>query len=115
MTAGRPLRAGVIGVGHLGRHHARILKTVEGVELAGVADHSIERAHAAAEGSAAKVATDGSELVGDLDAVVIAVPTVDHLAVAKPFLERGAHVLVEKPMAPTVGEAEDMIGLAEAS
>ena len=115
MTVSTPLRVGVIGVGHLGRHHARLLKTLEGVKLAGVADHSLDRAKTAAEGTQAKVSTKGRDLLGSVDAVVVAVPTVDHLSVARPFLERGIHVLVEKPMAPSVAEAEELIALASAS
>ena len=111
-----PLRVGVVGVGHLGRHHARLLNTIEGAVLTGVADLSHERAEAAAAGAPqARVATDARELLDVVDAVTIAVPTVDHLAVARPFLERGIHVLVEKPMAASLAEANELMSLAASS
>ena len=110
-----PLRMGVIGVGHLGRHHARLLKSIDGAVLAGVADLSRERAEAAVAGSEARAFTDARDLLDLVDAVTIAVPTVDHLTVARPFLERGIHVLVEKPMAATLAEAHELIALATAS
>jgi len=112
LSAPQPLRLGVVGVGHLGRHHARILKTLPGVELAGVADLVLDRARTAVEGTPALATTDARDLVGRVDAVVVAVPTVDHLAVARPFLERGIHVLVEKPMAASVADATELIDLA---
>lgn len=111
-----PTRVGVVGVGYLGRHHARLLNTIDGAVLAGVADLSRERAEAAAaSASHARVATDAREWIDHVDAVTIAVPTVDHLVVARPFLERGIHVLVEKPMAASLAEAHEMVGLAEKS
>ena len=116
-TAGdpSPTRVGVIGVGHLGRHHARLLSSMTGVKLAAVVDLIEERAAAAAAAAHADVLTDSRQLLGRVDAVTIAVPTVDHLAVARPFLERGVHVLVEKPMTSSVDEADEMVALARAS
>jgi len=113
--ASPPLRLGVIGVGHLGRHHARILKTLPGVTLAGVADLQLDRAQAAVEGTDALATANAGDLLDRVDAAVVAVPTVDHLAVARPFLERGVHVLVEKPMAVSLAEASALIDLARAS
>jgi len=111
-----PIRVGVVGVGHLGRHHARLLSTIDGAVLAGVADLSRERAEAAAVvAPQARVVTDARELLDHVDAVTIAVPTVDHLTVARPFLERGIHVLVEKPMAASLAEAGEMLSLASAA
>ena len=107
-----PLRMGVVGVGHLGRHHARLLGAMPEVELTGVADLLQERASAAAGQSGALATADAAELLGRVDAVTIAVPTQAHLSVARPFLERGVHVLVEKPMAASLAEAEEMIALA---
>jgi len=109
------LNVGVVGVGHLGRHHARILSALPGARLVGVADLVEERAVAAVAGTGAEALTDFRSLLGRVDAVVVAVPTDVHLAVAAPFLERGVAVLVEKPMAPTVAEAEAMIALAGTS
>ena len=105
----------VVGVGHLGRHHARLLSGLAGVDLVAAVDLQIDRARAAAEAAGARALTAAREIVGDVDAVTIAVPTADHLAVARPFLERGVHVLVEKPMTSTLAEADELIALATAS
>jgi predicted dehydrogenase len=106
-----PLRMAVIGVGHLGRHHARILAALPGVHLVAVVD--IDRARAEASAAGARVTTDYREVWDDVDAVTIAVPTVAHLDVARLFLERGVHVLVEKPMASSLAEADAMVTLAD--
>jgi predicted dehydrogenase len=86
-----------------------------GVQLVGVADLVEERARTATAGTAAEPLVDANALVGRVDAVSVAVPTVDHLKVARPFLERGIAVLVEKPMAASVAEAEEMLALAARS
>jgi len=109
------LRVGVVGVGHLGKHHARLLAAMPDVQLVGVADLVEERARAATAGTSAEVFADAAALLDRVDAVSLAVPTVDHLSVARPFLERGIAVLVEKPMAASVAEAEEMLALAERS
>lgn len=114
-AVGRTIRAGVVGVGHLGKHHARILGAMPGVELVAVADLLLERAQAAVAGTTAEPITDFRQMLGRVDAVSVAVPTVDHLAVARPFLEQGVAVLVEKPMASTVAEANGMLALAARS
>ena len=109
-----PLKAGVIGVGHLGRHHARILSTLDGAQLTAVVDTIDERAAAAAAASGATPFSDYRDLLGKVDAVTIAVPTELHHAIAMPFLERGTAVLVEKPMARSLSEADAMIAAARA-
>ena len=109
------LRVGVIGVGHLGRHHARILPAVEGAQLTAVVDVIPERATEAAAASGARALSNSRELLGDVDAVTVAVPTELHLEIALPFLERGISVLVEKPMARSLDEADRMIGAARTS
>jgi predicted dehydrogenase len=114
-SEGAALRVGVVGVGHLGRHHARLLKTIPGATLTGVADLATDKAQAAVEGTAALATADYRDLLGRVDAVTIAAPTVVHLEIARAFLERGIHVLVEKPMTATVDEAEQMLALARAS
>ncbi len=109
------LRAAVVGVGHLGRHHARILSTTPGVALAAVVDRDTARAGEHAKTSGARVCADVAELAGmELDAVCIAVPTEDHLEVAEPLLARGIGVLVEKPMTRSLDEADRMIAAAKA-
>ena len=109
---GERLRVGVIGVGYLGRHHARILSQLDGVRLVGIADTNQPRAQEIAAGAGTAAVRDPSELLGAVDAVTIAVPTEAHHAVARPFLERGVSVLVEKPMARTLDEADDLIAAA---
>ncbi|TAK15070.1 MAG: Gfo/Idh/MocA family oxidoreductase, partial [Acidobacteria bacterium] len=113
---GPSVRVGVIGVGHLGRHHARILGGMAGVQFVGAADLMRDRAEAAvAAVTGARAFTDPAELLGQVDAVVVAVPTVHHLAVAAPFLERGVACLIEKPMATNLAEADAMIAAAAKS
>jgi len=109
------LRVAVIGVGHLGRHHARLLGAMEGVRLTAVVDTVAERAAAAAETSGARAMTDARELLGDVDAVTVAVPTERHKDVAMPFLEQGIAVLVEKPIARSIAEADALIEAARTS
>jgi predicted dehydrogenase len=114
-VAGERLRVAVVGVGHLGRHHARILSTLEGAQLVAVVDTNAERATAAAASTGAPARADFREILGDVDAVTVAVPTELHREVALPFLERGVAVLVEKPMARSLSEADDLIAAARAS
>ena len=109
------IRVAVIGVGHLGKHHARLLADVEGARLVAVVDTQADRAAAAAEGTGARALTDFRELIDGVDAVTIAVPTEIHRDVAMPFLERGTAVLVEKPITRTVAEAGELIAAAQAS
>ena len=114
-TVPAPLRVAVVGVGHLGKHHARLLAQIEGAELVAAVDTEPERARAATEGTGARVLTDYRELLGQVDAVTIAVPTEGHRDVALAFLERGTSVLVEKPMTRTVAEGRELIAAAAAS
>jgi predicted dehydrogenase len=106
------LRVGVVGVGHLGKHHARILGAIEGVDLVGVADARIEQARAVAAPLRTQAFGDYRELLDRVDAVTIAVPTVLHREVAGPFLERGIAAMVEKPLAPSLAEAIELVELA---
>lgn len=109
------MRIAVVGVGYLGRHHARILSQLEGANLVMVVD--INRTRAEEVGAAVGVpwAIDATSLVDEVDAVTIAVPTEAHLQIALPFLDRGIAVLVEKPLAKDVTEADRMIAAAAAS
>jgi predicted dehydrogenase len=111
-VSGAPLRVAVIGVGYLGRHHARIFSALPGAQLTAVVDTSAERAREIAAGAATRALTDYRDVLSEVDAVSIAVPTEAHRDVALPFLERGIGVLVEKPMARSLGEADDMIAAA---
>jgi predicted dehydrogenase len=115
MTATPRLDVAVIGVGHLGRHHARLLAGIDGARLAAVVDTQPDRARAAAEATGARALTDYRDILGDVQAVSIAVPTALHRDIALPFLERGVSVLVEKPMARSLAEADELIAAARAS
>jgi predicted dehydrogenase len=105
-------RVAVIGVGHLGRHHARIVSSLAGVSLVGVVDVNAARAREIAAQHGTRAFTDANDVLDLVDAVSIAVPTESHLAVARPFLERGIAALVEKPIARSVTEAEALIDAA---
>jgi predicted dehydrogenase len=106
------LRMAVIGVGHLGKEHARIVAGMPDVELVGIADVSAEQARFVAERCGTEAFTDFTQLLNRVDAVTVVVPTIHHHAVASKFLERGIPVLVEKPIAATLAEADDLIRLA---
>lgn len=108
------LRVAAIGVGHLGRHHARILSTLPGTALVGVVDIKADRAAEIAASFGTQPLTDYRSLLGKVDAVSIAVPTESHLEVASAFLAEGVPVLVEKPLARSVAEADRLIELAAA-
>jgi predicted dehydrogenase len=109
------IRTAVIGVGYLGRHHARLLSTIDGSRLTAVVDTVPERAAEAADATGARAVTDFRELLGEVDAVTVAVPTELHGEVAIPFLERGVAVLVAKPMARSLAEADALLNAARAS
>jgi predicted dehydrogenase len=107
------VRIGVVGVGHLGQHHARLLASMDGVDLVGVCD--VNRVRAAEVGAkfSAPAFSDSRELLGRVDAVTIAVPTVAHLDVGLPFLHAGVATLIEKPIAPSVADADRLVEAAE--
>jgi len=108
------MRAAVIGVGHLGQHHARILASLPGVSLAGVVDINKERASKIA-GEFGTEAFDDAREIGGLDIAVIASPTKSHAAIAMPLVESGVHTLIEKPVTQTVAEADALIAAARTS
>jgi predicted dehydrogenase len=107
-------RVAVIGVGHLGQHHARILAAMPEVDLVAVVDTKPDRAAEIATKYATAALTDHSSLVGNVDAVSIATPTASHVDIALPFIEMGAAVLVEKPMAVSLADADRLVSAAEA-
>lgn len=100
------LQIGVVGVGHLGRHHARIYASMPGVRLVGVADRDLDRARAIAGEYGCAAYASEAELIGKVQAASVAVPTVSHKAVAETLIESGIDVLVEKPLAQNVDEAD---------
>jgi predicted dehydrogenase len=103
------LRVAVIGVGHLGKEHARILAGMPDVELVGVADVNAEQAHAVARRLGTTAYTEYWPLLNLVDAASVVVPTTLHHRVASDFLRRGIPVLVEKPLAATLAEADDLL------
>ncbi len=107
-----PLRVAVIGVGHLGRHHARLLAARPDVTLAAVVDTNTARADEIAAANRTQAAYDYRDVLGRIDAVTLAVPTLIHHEMAVPFLDAGIPVLVEKPIARTLAEADAMISAA---
>jgi predicted dehydrogenase len=108
-------RVGVVGVGSLGYHHARILGDLDGVEMAGIHDSRPERADQVAQELGVPRRDSLDHLLDASDALVIAVPTLDHESVAVRALERGIHVLVEKPMAPDLDAADRILEAADRS
>lgn len=110
---GAKLRVGVVGVGYLGRFHARIYARMPTVDLIGVVDADPQVAQQVATECGCAALGDAAALLGAVDAVSIAVPTRFHLDVARPFLDRGVHMLMEKPLAPTYDEALALVELAE--
>jgi len=108
----KALRAAVIGVGHLGRHHARILSSIEGARLEAVVDVNEPRAREVAAAVGARALTSVLDLAGQVDLVSIATPTETHAEIAALFLDQGVPVLVEKPLARSVAEADAIIAAA---
>ena len=104
------LRIAVVGVGHLGQHHARLLASMDGVQLVGIVDTKPGRAGEIASKLGVPSFTHLGELPLDgLDAVTIAVPTVSHLDVALRLIDAGVSVLVEKPLSSSLDDADKMI------
>ena len=106
------ITAAVVGTGHLGRHHVRLLAAMDGVRCLGAFDTDRERLSAITSEHGV-AALDSVAAAGEADAVVVASPTVTHREVAGALITAGCHVLVEKPITSTVAEAEELIGLAD--
>lgn len=113
------VRVGVIGTGSFGRNHARVYRDLQGdphfnLEFAGVVDADLARAKSVASEFGAQAFASVAELVASgVDAVSVAVPTVAHLAVARKLMEAGVDVLIEKPLASTLAEADELQAIAE--
>ncbi len=109
------IRVGVVGAGYFGQFHIEKYLKMEGVELVGVADIDPARCHQIARRYAVQTYTHHSGLLGKVQSVSIATPTPFHHTIAKTFLLQGVDVLLEKPIASTLKEADDLIALAEAN
>ena len=107
------VKVGVAGVGHMGKEHARIYSELQEAELVGVHDSNPDTARKIAAKCKTRAFGSLEEMVAAVDAASIVTPTTTHLAIAEPFLKRGKHVLVEKPIAMNTEEARKLVDLAE--
>jgi predicted dehydrogenase len=108
------IRIGVVGIGHLGGYHLQKYQSIPGCRIVGIVDTIPERAKRAADLYGCQNVSDCRKLAGMVDAVSIAVPTGGHHEVASVFLKAGVDVLLEKPIAATLVEADELIALADA-
>jgi len=109
----RKIRVGVAGVGHMGKEHARIYAELAEAELVGVHDSDPETARKIAAKCKTRAFASLDEMVEAVEAASIVTPTTTHLAIAEPFLKKGKHVLVEKPIAMDTAEARKLVELAD--
>ncbi|MEB3294951.1 MAG: Gfo/Idh/MocA family oxidoreductase [Synechococcales bacterium] len=107
-----PVRVGVIGVGNMGQHHTRVLSLLKDVKLVGISDVNLERGLETASRYQTRFFDDYHDLLEHVDAVCIAVPTRLHHMVGLAALKAGVHVLLEKPIAATIAEAESLVNAA---
>jgi predicted dehydrogenase len=113
LSRSAPLPVGVIGVGSLGFHHARILREVAGVNMVGVHDADPARAASVSEQLGVRAFPALEDLLSRVEAAVVAVPTTEHAAVSLAATDRGVHLLIEKPIAATLEEADRIVERAE--
>jgi predicted dehydrogenase len=113
MTTDSKIRVAVLGAGKMGTYHARGLSKIPGVELVGVCDTNVWKAQLAAWQANTVAVRDYKDVLGRVDAVVVAVPTPLHHEVGRAVLEAGAHCLIEKPLADSVEKARDLLELSE--
>lgn len=112
-TNSTTLKAAVIGAGAFGRHHAAKYRAIDGVELVAVADPSAAARKAMSDLHSVAVTANWRDLLGKVDLVTVATPAVTHAEIVRAFLNAGANVLVEKPIATTLEEADELIELSE--
>ncbi len=113
LGSGSKVRVAVVGVGDFGRNHVRVYRELADAELVGVADINAQRVGQVAAEFSVPVLPDLEALVGRVDAASVAVPTVDHARVGGQLLEQGIDVLLEKPMAASLAEADALIAVAK--
>ncbi len=109
----RPIRVAVIGTGKLGSRHAEVYSKLPGVELVGVCDTSEARAKEVAHRCKTRAFTNYRDLLKQVDAANIVVPSHQHYAISKDFLQAGVHLLIEKPMTTDLGHADELLKLAQ--
>ncbi|HEY6051207.1 MAG TPA: Gfo/Idh/MocA family oxidoreductase [Thermoanaerobaculia bacterium] len=110
----REIRVAVVGVGHLGRHHARIASAMRGVRCVGVLDRHDGRAEEVGSAFGLRILKTLDEVAEAAEAVVIATPTVSHAEIAEILIARGCDVMIEKPIAATIAEADGILASARA-
>ncbi|NWF52084.1 MAG: Gfo/Idh/MocA family oxidoreductase [Nitrospirae bacterium] len=108
-----PVRVGVIGVGYLGQHHARIYSDIEGVELAAIADIDENKAYSLAEKFGCKTYSDYRKILPMVDAISIVTPTTSHYNIALECLKAGKDILVEKPLTDNIRDADKLVAESE--
>lgn len=108
-----PLRTAVIGTGHLGRIHARLAAEAPHIDLVAIVDVNQDARERVAEETGSRAVADYREVIGEIEAAIVATPTIYHHEVVKDLLNAGVHVLVEKPIAATVDEADELVDLAK--
>lgn len=113
MSEHRKIRVGVVGVGSLGQHHARIYAQLESVQLVGLYDADQARARELASKHGTTVFDSLEQLAASVEAASVAVPTHLHHAIGTTLIQQGVHLLVEKPIAATTEEAEDLVNQAQ--
>lgn len=107
------IRVGVVGVGYLGRIHAKIYANLPDVELIGIVDTDLSAATSVAQSLNCKVFNNIEELIPEIDAVSIVVPTIYHLETARPFIEKGIHIMMEKPIAANYEDSFSIVEMAD--
>jgi len=113
MEQDQKVKVGVVGVGAIGRNHARIYSELESADLLGIYDANPETAQSIASEFGTVAIESIDELVGLVDAASVSTPTVTHLDIGRQFLSKGKHVLVEKPISDSVDDARELIDLAQ--
>jgi predicted dehydrogenase len=113
VKANHHVTVGVIGVGHLGQHHARHYSKIKSVRLAGIFDINQERSEQVAKDYNTRSCQSLEELLSVCDAVSIVTPTQEHAGIAKTCIQAGKHVFIEKPITKTVAEADELLTLAK--
>jgi predicted dehydrogenase len=107
-----PVATGVVGVGSLGFHHARLLQEIPEARLAGIYDIDVQRAQTVASDLQTRAFPTLDQLLDETEAITIAVPTISHFDVGKVALDRGCDLLIEKPITTTTAEADKLIAIA---
>ncbi len=109
----KKIRTAVIGAGKMGNIHAKVYSNLEQADLVGIADTQIEKAEKLAKRYDCQAFANPADLIGQVDAVTIAAPTIVHLELAKPFIENGIPVMIEKPLAATAQEGMQIVDLSQ--